>query len=333
MGSQDQNSVIRRKARAARDGADPRLMSPAKALRLSLAQAADTHFDLALNVATVEQMRVPPGEAARSLGEEGLLVLLDGAQGARAALRLDPQFLAALIEVQTMGAVRPGVARVRPATPTDAAMVAPLVDALLERFDERMVEGFEDHVARAFRFGDRVEEPRSLSLVLTDGDYDLFRITVDLGPGAKTGRLDLLLPVALAPPRKADSTRAAHAARGIGEVTLNAPVVLDTVMARVNLTLRDVWAFRPGQIVPLAREALSSAQLVGTGGHLVARVHLGQINGWRAVRLLAAEGGTLAGPAAPESSAEGTQDTTDPQSRGEVGAQIVPYSGPAQVRI
>ena len=324
MGSQDQNSVIRRKARAARDGADPRLMSPAKALRLSLAQAADTHFDLALNVATVEQMRVPPGEAVRSLGEEGLLVLLDGAQGARAALRLDPQFLAALIEVQTTGTVRPGVARNRPATPTDAAMVAPLFDALFERFDERMAEGFEGHVARAFRFGDRIEEPRGLSLVLTERDYDLFRITADLGPGAKTGRLDLLLPVAASVTRKTEGVPPARAAHGIREVTLSAPVVLDTVMARVNLTLRDVWAFRPGQIVPLAREALSSAQLVGTGGHLVAKVHLGQINGWRAVRLLAAEGGALAGPEAP--------DAADSPPGGGTGSQIVPYSGSAQAR-
>ncbi len=336
MGSQDQNSVIRRKARAARDGADPRLMSPAKALRLSLAKAADTHFDLALNVATVEQLRVPPGEAGQKLGQEGLLVLLDGMQGARAALRFDPQFLAALIEVQTTGAVRPGVARTRPTTPTDAAMVAPLVDGLLERFDEQMAEGFEDHVARAFRFGDRVEDPRSLALALIDRDYDLFRITADLGPGAKTGRLDLLLPVVPTAGSKSGGTRPASAAHGLREVTLNAPVVLDTVMARVNLTLRDVWAFQPGQIVPLARDALSSAQLIGARGHLVAKVHLGQINGWRAVRLLAAEGGAL-----PASDVIGetatpapiTQDTAHAAQLKEgagTGSEIVTYSSSVQ---
>ena len=83
MAEQRQASVIRRKTRAAREGADPRVMSPVRALRLALARAADTLLDLPLVVATVEQCRVEAGEVEATLGTEGLYLLLDGAAGAR----------------------------------------------------------------------------------------------------------------------------------------------------------------------------------------------------------------------------------------------------------
>jgi hypothetical protein len=94
MADQQKVSVIRRKTRAAREGADPRVMSPVRALRLALARAADTLYDLPLVVATVEQRRVEAGEVETSLADEGLHLLLDGVSGARAAMRLDPGLLA-----------------------------------------------------------------------------------------------------------------------------------------------------------------------------------------------------------------------------------------------
>ncbi|MEL7013855.1 MAG: hypothetical protein AAFO72_11310 [Pseudomonadota bacterium] len=52
-------SVIHRKAKVARDEFDAREMSPAKALRLTMAKTAETLFHLALIVRTVEQVTVP----------------------------------------------------------------------------------------------------------------------------------------------------------------------------------------------------------------------------------------------------------------------------------
>src|SRR6056297_2483640 len=141
MAQQQPASVIRRKTRAAREGADPRVLSPVRALRLALARAADTLYELPLVVAPVEQRRVAAGEVESALDGEGLCLLLDGAEGARAAMRMCPAFVSALIEVQTTGRVRPGKVRPRPPTRTDAAMVAPLVDALLAGFDAGMGSG------------------------------------------------------------------------------------------------------------------------------------------------------------------------------------------------
>lgn len=299
MGSQDHNSVIQRMAQATRGGLGGRQMSPAKALRLALARVADALFGLGVTVATVEQMRLPLAAVAQALSDEGLLVHLDGVGGARGALCLDPQFLAGLIEVQTTGAVRPGTARLRAATRTDAAMVGPMIDAVMVEFDSQMTAGVEGYVPGGFSFGDLVEDTRGLAIVLVAPDYDLLRLTVDLGPGVKTGRLDLLLPVVPPPARVAARANAkTDISEHLEQVVRSAPVVLDAVMARLRLPLRDVLAFKPGDLVAIPRDALGETQVLGTKGHVVAIAQLGQMNGWRALRLIS--GGAAPLPDLPE---------------------------------
>ncbi|MFU8776948.1 MAG: FliM/FliN family flagellar motor switch protein [Roseovarius sp.] len=333
MGSQDHSSVIQRMAQAARVGFDSHQMSPAKALRLALARAAAALFDLGLTVATVEQMRVPLSEVGRILDDDGLLVLLEGASGARGALCLDPQLLAGLIEVQTTGAVRPGVARPRVATRTDAAMVAPLIDAVMAEFDIQLAEDPATPPPRCFAFGDLVEDTRGLSLLLVAPDFDLLRLTVDLGPGAKTGRLDLLLPLMPAPVRTASgkATRAkmegpAH----LEQVVSQAPVVLDAVMARLRLPLRDVLAFKPGDLLPIPRDALGDTQLVGTRGHIVAVAQLGQMNGARALRLISGGATPLPEPSDTEPKTESVVTAAPPELR--KGTDLVALASPDQTR-
>ena len=301
MADQQHASVIRRKTRAAREGADPRVMSPVRALRLALARAADTLFDLPLVVATVEQRRVEAGEVEDALGDAGLFVLLDGTEGARAAMRLDPGVVAALIEVQTTGQIRPGEVRARAPTRTDAAMVAPLVDELLAGFDEGMGESRAEHAPQGFHFGDRVEDARALSLLLAAPEFEFFRLTVDLGPGLRSGRLDLLLPPAPAATRASGAPARDGAARAAGAgtdapdtdelaaVALAAPVVLDAVLARIALPLSDAMALETGQRLALPVESLRRVRLVAAGGHVAAQGRLGRRDGWRALRLAGTE--------------------------------------------
>ncbi|WP_297769768.1 FliM/FliN family flagellar motor C-terminal domain-containing protein [uncultured Roseovarius sp.] len=294
MGSQDHSSIIQRKAKAARDGFESREMTPAKALRLSLAREADALFDLAMTVVTIEQTRVGLADISGALSEQGLLVLLDGAGAARGALCLDTQFLAALIEVQTTGAVHPGVARPRVPTRTDAAMVAPLIDAVLAGVDAQMRDAVAGYRPRGFSFGDMVEDTRALALLLLAPEFDVLRLNVDLGPGIKTGRLDVLLPVDISPRIPTDdATVAGDGPVGLGNVVINAPLVLDAAMARLRIPLRDVWAFKIGDLVPVPREAIGETELLGPKGHLVATARLGQMNGWRALRLIAGGAGPL----------------------------------------
>ncbi|WP_104018815.1 FliM/FliN family flagellar motor C-terminal domain-containing protein [Roseovarius nitratireducens] len=319
MAEQRQASVIRRKTRAAREGADPRVMSPVRALRLALARAADTLLDLPLVVATVEQCRVEAGEVEATLGTEGLYLLLDGAAGARAAMRLCPGLVAALVEVQTTGRVRPGEVRARAPTRTDAAMVAPLVDALLSGFDDGMGESGADQAPRGFHFGDRVEDARALALLLVAPEFDFFRLTVDLGPGLRTGWLDLLLPPAPPVPARdvAPAGRGAPARdpENVAAVALTAPVALDAVLARIRVPLRAAMAFEVGQRLEVARDTLGKVRLVGAGGYVAAEGRLGRRDGWRALRL--AGTGADEGDETPRATA---MPGTTGASRAEIGA-------------
>ncbi|MBC7133685.1 MAG: FliM/FliN family flagellar motor switch protein [Roseovarius sp.] len=308
MSAARQASVLRRKTRAVREGSDPRIMSPVKALRLSLARAADTLFDLTLTVATVEQRRIEPGEIEGILGDEGLFLLLEGAGGARGALRLDPALVAGLIEVQTIGHVLPGAVRPRPPTRTDAAMVAPLVDAALAGFDAEIAAAHPRQPPRGFRYGDRVEDGRALALLMTAAEFDLFRVTVDLAQGRRSGRLDLLLPPAPSAVRRptggVTAEQPAEAGPDLARVALAAPALLDVVLARLNLPLRAAMALRPGDRLELPLGCLGAAQIVDRAGHVVAEGRLGRREGWRALRL-SGPAEDAAPPPAPEPLADG----------------------------
>ncbi|MGM0740818.1 MAG: FliM/FliN family flagellar motor switch protein [Pseudomonadota bacterium] len=286
MGRQEGHSVIHRKAADARKVFDARAMSPSRALRLSLARAADAVLDLAATVATLEQSVLAHGAIAREMGEDGLLLLLDGPDARRGALRFDTQFMAALVEVQTIGTVERAEAAPRNVTRTDAAIAAPLVDSMLERVDA-FLAGRADRPDSAappgFRFGDMVEDLRTLTLALDAPDFDLFRVTVDLGEGAKTGVMTLLLPHE---PAKRAATDVAQGGTTLRGNALGAPVVLDAVIARLSLPLRDVCALMPGTVLNLSRRSIDDTTLMAAGSHPVAPAQLGQTGGWRAVRLL-----------------------------------------------
>jgi len=266
-------------------------MSPSKALRLAVSKAADGLLGLAVTVSTVEQVKLPQTAIESDIGGTGLLILLDGADGRRGAAMMDQTFLSALIEVQTIGYVRKAQVQDRPLTRTDAAIAAPLIDEMLRLFDVHMAETSAAYTPVEFRFGDMIEETRALALALEQPDYDRFRITADLGQGAKTGVLDILLPKV--PPPAPDLTEGLEGAENSDTLqgsAMNAPVVLNAVMARISMPLDQVCGLTQGQVLTVAYEAISDLQLLGADNHLVAKVKLGQMNGWRAVRLLGPDG-------------------------------------------
>lgn len=293
MVTQAMDSIIHRKAQVARDQFEAREMSPVKALRLSLARAADRLFGLALTVTTVEQTTLALSAIEGEFAGEGLLALLEGGDGARGAVKLDLSFVVALVEIQTVGAVRPGAPARRPVTRTDAAMAAPLIEAMISGYDEQLHATGPDDAPVRFTCGDMAEDSRALSLVLEAQDFDLFRIGVDLGEGAKTGVMTLLMPMRHVPEaaeyRADDTVPGERAWQGeMARCTLDAQATLETVLARISLPLDRVCGLAAGAVLPLQPGGLENAQLLAPGSHLVARVQLGHLNGMRAVRLLPA---------------------------------------------
>jgi flagellar motor switch protein FliM len=301
MASQGKNSILHRKALGGRLDFDARVMTPSKALRLALAKSADKLFELVLTVTLVEQITLTQGKIRDVAGNDGLLIVLDGAYGTCGAAKFDMQMLAGLIEVQTMGFVQTSEAKPRPVTATDAAMVAPMMDAVMQGYDAELSEAMPGYQPQGFRFGDRVEDGRALSLILDAPEYDLFRLSVDLGEGAKTGVLTLILPVQPQMEHTKEAPGAQAGARhGFKGNALDAPVTMDAVVARIRMPLNEVCQLAIGSVLPVPAESFSNTELVAAGNHVVAKVLLGQMSGLKAVRFAATEGGPQSQGAEPE---------------------------------
>lgn len=288
MSSTDRQSIIHKKAQVAREDFDLRAMSPAKAIRLSLARRADDLFGLAIVIKTLEQTRLTSDDLMTALEEPGMLMLLDGADDARGVAWCDGNFISAVIEQQISGTVRAGDVQPRSYTRTDAAMLAPLVDATLDGMDARMADHDPAYAPVNLRFGDRVDDTRALSLALDAGRYDLFKLTVDIAEGARSGVIILVLPERAAPvkPSAAAGPNDDKAQQtSMTSIAMDATIPLTAVIAQLNQPLNVICAFEPGMILPLPADCLGQAELVARPRHVVADVHLGQVNGMRAVRV------------------------------------------------
>ncbi len=277
-------SPLQRKMAAGRDAAESIGRSAAAALRLAIARAADDLFDLALVVIGVSQARVTQDELAPHLPQDRLLVMLDGPEGQFGILTLDRMLLTALIQQQTMGQISGMVPDDRPFTSTDASLAAPLVDEMLTRAADLADKPIDIQCLSGFRFGARAEDARSAMLSIEAERFRLFELTLEFGSEGKQGVLTLVLPepikAATGQEVEADST-----APKLGAAIEMARADLTAVICTMRVSLSDLSAMAPGDVLPLVKDHLDRTELVGITGQPVAVGRLGQIGGLRALRL------------------------------------------------
>ncbi|UYV35904.1 FliM/FliN family flagellar motor C-terminal domain-containing protein [Rhodobacteraceae bacterium D3-12] len=292
MDEADRQKTLRRIARTGREEHQARVMTPSRALRLALARAADELFELPLSVSSVQLTMVSQEQAIAAFDEGPLVMVLDGPEGAVGAVSVAVPLLAGLIEVQTMGQVMARDAGARAPTQTDAALVAPLLNASFAGFVENLDGEEEGRWAEGFRFGAMIEGMRMLPLLFEAADFHLFRLQVSLGDGAKDGEIVIALPVVLPPEEDAedsmDNPQMAHGGRiKLGQGALmTAQAPMSAVLHQVKMPLAEVSGLKPGDVLTIPRGALSNTRLTDGQGQGVARCRLGQINGFRAVRLV-----------------------------------------------
>lgn len=281
-------------------------MSPAKALRRALARTADALWDMALVTQGVSQEPLDQEGCIDWLAPGCLVLVLDGPDGAIGLASVDRQVMTALIEIQTISQVTTIPIEDRALTPTDAAMMAPLIDGALERLEENL----EGHPLlpqlRGFRFGAMVEDARTAGLLLEAADYYGFRMELELGGGKRRGEMQFMLPEhAPEKPAKEEGTREGP---GPNEDRLMlVPAQIEAVLCRLRLPLARVSGFKAGDLIDLPTDALARAELMAGAGHRLARGRLGQINGSRAIRL------TWPSGMAPRTAASEGDDAEAPQ--------------------
>ncbi len=248
--------------------------------------------------AVVQDVRVRQASLAEiiDMAEPGMFLSLLEGQGERMGLLMAcPSVLAGMVEAQATGRVSTTPPPMRKPTRTDAALLAPMIDAFLRLVEQRCAGLPEAVLVSDFVYGSFLEDPRPLGLMLEEGAYQVHHLRVALGFGARQGDWMLILPIADTSGRNPDTQPDADqeakdwAARLEATVTAS-PVQIDAVLCRVQISLTEALRLRPGDMLRLPEAALESLS-VETIGHAALGIgRLGQARGQRAVRLTAEPG-------------------------------------------
>lgn len=267
----------------ARDEARGDKRSILRALRLALARSAARSLDLPVSVIGARQARCAGSEVAATLEDDRLFLLLAGPGNTVGLASIDRGCLAAIIQQQTMGQVFAEEPARRPFTGTDAAMVAPLIDAVLPRAAELADVPADRQCLSGVGYCGRARDRHEAVMAMDHDRYRLFDLTLEFAGGVCQGKLSLALPDLPAPPPETigpDAPPRQGLDRAFGVVRAD----LTAVIARVRLPLSGFAAMKPGDLVPLVENRLDRTEVVSVAGNQVATARLGQSRGMRALR-------------------------------------------------
>ncbi len=237
------------------------------------------------------------------LPENGLLAVLEGPEDGQGLMAFDFNALSAVIEKQMTGAVGTSLPPARRATRTDAALVADLIDAVLQRFEATLAGREESRWASGFGYSSHVEDLRPLGLLLEEIDYRIFGISLDFEMGTRTGDIILALPAegrgaVLAAPDLAepgDAISDPNWSSGLQVRVFEGEVRLDAVLHKFHLPISAISELKPGDEIPIPVSAIDNVRLSGAERIPLGRCRLGSSQGFRALRL-GADGIGTAGP-------------------------------------
>ncbi|MBC2835202.1 flagellar motor switch protein FliM [Paragemmobacter straminiformis] len=257
-----------------------------RAWRLALARAARDHLGLALDVSALRDERVSLGELIEMPAERSLLAVLDAAAEGLGLVAVDPALLAAMVAMLTTGRVVADAQAPRRPTRTDAAMLAPMVDAALAGLFDALAGQDDAAWAEGWRYASFLEEPRPLALLLEDTTYRVLRAEVGLMQGAVTGTILLALPAGqrarpVAAPVVDEGAFRAAFARQVEGVACR----MEAELVRLTLPLSRALGLQVGEVLPLGEATVGRLVLRGIDGQVLAEGKLGQMRGMRAVRL------------------------------------------------
>ncbi|MCK0149245.1 FliM/FliN family flagellar motor switch protein [Marivita sp. S6314] len=310
------DSVLERKAQAQRKALGVGAVSVPRALARSLSIAADALWGLGLSCDLVHHDSSAADRALRYVTPDQLLLVLETETGARGLVAVDRSLLTGLIEIQTLGKVTQFPLDDRRFTPTDAAMVAPLLNAALPRCASMLSTQPDMAHLHGFAFGALVDDLQAATLALEADAYQVLVYTINLEGETRTGRAVFCFPEPVA-----DAMDAKGGQQGKYRAVLQlVPTRMHAVLTRIHLPLSKARALRPGDVLEISPGAVTTASLVVDGGFVAAQGKLGQLNGFRALRIgsedpraprAAPSDPVLSGPDAPSPVDQGSQTATD----------------------
>ncbi|MCR8825766.1 FliM/FliN family flagellar motor switch protein [Pseudosulfitobacter koreensis] len=284
-------SVLHRKTAAGQQQHQARSVTVAKAMRLSIAKVAKDVFNMAMQAIGLVVEERSQEACIEMMDDIALLVLLDGPQGRVGAAMIDAGLVGGLIQQQTMGRVLPAMDDPRPMTETDAAMCAPMLDALFERAANAVEDEADRALLQGYSFGVRAEEPRLVGMALEEPVYRVIRLTLDQARGARQGDLVLFLPPVADPD---DGTRsiadhaevsAEGATANLTDVVMHLEAELMVQLCQLRMNLADLTGLAAGDTLLLPLGTFPKTRIIAQSGKCLGTGTLGQVDGLRALKL------------------------------------------------
>lgn len=282
-------SVLHRKTAAGQQQHQARSVTVAKAMRLSIAKVAKDVFNMAMQAIGLVVEDRSHDACIDMMDDVALLVLLDGPQGRVGAAMIDAGLVGGLIQQQTMGRVVPAMGDPRPMTETDAAMCAPMLDALFEMAANAVEDEADKTLLRGYTFGVRAEEPRLVAMALEQPEYRVIRLTLDQARGARQGDLVLFIPPVPGPDggglEDTDDVPTESGSHTLTDVVMHLEAELMVQLCHVRMNLSDLTRLSAGDTLLLPPGTFPKTRIIAQSGKCLGTGTLGQIAGQRALKI------------------------------------------------
>ncbi|MBE0414384.1 FliM/FliN family flagellar motor C-terminal domain-containing protein, partial [Yoonia sp.] len=279
--------ILWRKVGRVADDPQDQPLTAARAVRLAISRAANDTVGLVVTVQGIADDVLPLDGILEAINGDLMLIGLQRDDQLAGIIALDAELRTAVLEMQTVGHLIGMAAELRPATGTDKAMCDPLLDAIIQALPPAMAGTARDGWIDGCQTSRLFTSARAVGLVLADCDYQILRLTVDLGVADRQGLLLIALPPVVKPAVAAPTVVVDDLDWGsrLQQAVAVAPAELAAHLHTLRLPLAHARLLEAGQVLPLPGCDVHSVRLLAPDGKMVAQAKLGQLGGMRAVRI------------------------------------------------
>jgi flagellar motor switch protein FliM len=278
-------SALRRKIRSPANPFDQKGVSPAKAMRLAFARACEEVADFEAIVTGFGEDDVSLSQISGDLKMSDLIVKTKAPSGGVGLAIWDRDAISVFIEQLITGRVVAKVAQDRAPTPTDAAVLAGILDAILAGYDAELAQVAVGQGIAGFRKSGVFGDARSLSMGLSDIPYHRYRLQLEFCNGARNGALHLVFPQGSGARRASGGASLDGWQADWRSALADASTSVTAILSRVSIPLGQLKELEIGSQVPVPTASISRVMLEGFDHRRVALGRLGQSNGRRAVMI------------------------------------------------
>ena len=291
------------------------------------AAKAAHNLDVAVPEFSVDQ--VERKEAIAAIQEPSLMFYLMTDDERLGLITLDGTVVDALIEQQTLGRVAKAPRGERSVTALDAKLSEAFAKTTLKQMESFLKVPNAPAVLKGYTLGNREDDKAAMTIALEEDHYDILGVSVDLGPGIKTGKVQLWFPAV---------SETSLALSGGGEVSEELMEIAKELIVPcaaclppIQVPAKLLVSLEIGAVIPLPRDAMGEVGLKDAKDRSFAIGKLGQLNGLRALRVtqVRGRGQTKGDPASLQGIGEGLNlDPMDANSFGQ-DANSLPVGEPA----